>query len=110
MDLHHTTTLNIPDTDMERIVIIGGGFAGINLARKLTKQNVPGRPAGQAQLPPVSAALLPGGHVRSRTKLDLLSFQKTIPREEKHHPEILRSIGNRLVDIDGVHFYWPGEL
>jgi len=31
--------LNIPDTDLKRIVIIGGGFAGVSLARKLIKQN-----------------------------------------------------------------------
>lgn len=30
----------IPDTDMPRIVIIGGGFAGIELVKRLSKENV----------------------------------------------------------------------
>lgn len=29
--------LNIPDIDAKRVVIIGGGFAGLNLAQKLSK-------------------------------------------------------------------------
>lgn len=32
-------SINIEDTDQKRIVIIGGGFAGLTLARKLTKSN-----------------------------------------------------------------------
>lgn len=32
-------TLNIPDTSKERIVIIGAGFGGLNLANKLAKSN-----------------------------------------------------------------------
>lgn len=32
-------TYNIPDTDQPRIVIIGAGFGGLNLARKLAKTN-----------------------------------------------------------------------
>lgn len=32
--------MNIPNTDLPRVVIIGGGFGGITLARKLFKQNV----------------------------------------------------------------------
>lgn len=31
--------INIPETDQERIVIIGGGFAGLAAARKLAKSN-----------------------------------------------------------------------
>ncbi len=31
--------VNIPESDQKRVVIIGGGFAGINLARKLAKSN-----------------------------------------------------------------------
>ena len=31
--------INLPETDKERIVIIGGGFAGLTLARKLAKQD-----------------------------------------------------------------------
>jgi len=31
--------INIPETDQERIVIIGAGFAGLNLAYKLSKSN-----------------------------------------------------------------------
>ena len=31
--------LNIPDTQQERIIIIGAGFAGLTLARKLAKSN-----------------------------------------------------------------------
>lgn len=31
--------INIPETDQERIVIIGGGFAGFNLARKLARSS-----------------------------------------------------------------------
>lgn len=31
--------INIPETDQERIVIIGAGFAGLNLAYKLAKSN-----------------------------------------------------------------------
>ena len=32
-------TFNIPDTEQTRIVIIGAGFGGLNLARKLAKSN-----------------------------------------------------------------------
>jgi len=32
-------TYNIPDTDQPRIVIVGAGFGGLNLARKLAKTN-----------------------------------------------------------------------
>ncbi|MCB0435832.1 MAG: FAD-dependent oxidoreductase, partial [Mangrovimonas sp.] len=32
--------MNIPQTSFPRIVIIGGGFAGISLAKKLAKQEV----------------------------------------------------------------------
>ncbi|HEX9981215.1 MAG TPA: NAD(P)/FAD-dependent oxidoreductase [Flavobacterium sp.] len=32
--------MNIPKTNLPRIVIIGGGFAGISMAKKLRKQNV----------------------------------------------------------------------
>lgn len=31
--------INIPETDQKRIVIVGGGFAGLNLASKLRKSN-----------------------------------------------------------------------
>lgn len=31
--------MNIPDSDLKRIVIIGGGFAGISLAKKLRNKN-----------------------------------------------------------------------
>lgn len=30
-------TINIPESDQKRVVIIGGGFAGVNLAQKLAK-------------------------------------------------------------------------
>ena len=29
--------LNVPHTDAKRVVIVGGGFAGLNLAKKLRK-------------------------------------------------------------------------
>src|SRR6476661_5936982 len=32
--------MNIPESSLPRIVIIGGGFAGIAMARKLRKKNV----------------------------------------------------------------------
>lgn len=32
-------TFNIPDSDKERVVIVGAGFGGLNLARKLAKSN-----------------------------------------------------------------------
>ncbi|MGC1206297.1 MAG: NAD(P)-binding protein [Flavobacteriaceae bacterium] len=32
--------MNIPRTSYPRVVIIGGGFAGIALAKKLSKQEV----------------------------------------------------------------------
>lgn len=31
--------LNVPDTDAKRVVIVGGGFAGLNLAKKLRKSS-----------------------------------------------------------------------
>lgn len=31
--------INIPETDQERVVIVGGGFAGLALARKLSRSN-----------------------------------------------------------------------
>lgn len=33
----HIMQFNIPDTDQKRVVIVGGGFAGLTLARKLAK-------------------------------------------------------------------------
>lgn len=35
-----TYTMNIPDTNLPRIVIIGGGFAGVNLAKSLANKKV----------------------------------------------------------------------
>ena len=32
--------MNIPYTNLPRLVIIGGGFAGVALARKMVKENV----------------------------------------------------------------------
>ncbi len=32
-------TINIPNTDLERIVIVGGGFAGLELAQRVAKMN-----------------------------------------------------------------------
>ena len=32
--------MNIPESNLPRIVIIGGGFAGINLAKTLANKNV----------------------------------------------------------------------
>ena len=34
-----TTKINIPESELERIVIVGGGFGGLQLARKLVKAN-----------------------------------------------------------------------
>jgi NADH dehydrogenase len=31
--------INIPETGQKRVVIVGGGFAGLTLARKLAKSN-----------------------------------------------------------------------
>jgi len=39
MDLPPHESLNLPASDLERVVIVGGGFAGITLARKLTRLN-----------------------------------------------------------------------
>jgi NADH dehydrogenase len=36
----YSIKMNIPRTSNPRIVIIGGGFAGISLAKKLSKQEV----------------------------------------------------------------------
>ena len=35
MDLPSHLSLKIPETNLPRIVIVGGGFAGLNLAKKL---------------------------------------------------------------------------
>ncbi|MCJ7756590.1 MAG: FAD-dependent oxidoreductase, partial [Gillisia sp.] len=32
--------MNIPKTDLPRVVIIGGGFAGISLAKRLLKKEI----------------------------------------------------------------------
>jgi len=37
---YHLLSMNIPESDVPRIVIIGGGFAGINLAKSLANKNV----------------------------------------------------------------------
>ena len=34
-----TTIINIPESELERVVIVGGGFGGLQLARKLAKSN-----------------------------------------------------------------------
>jgi NADH dehydrogenase len=31
--------MNIPQSDLPRVIVIGGGFGGVTLSRKLTKQN-----------------------------------------------------------------------
>lgn len=33
-----TTKINIPESDLERIVIVGGGFGGLQMARKLSRK------------------------------------------------------------------------
>ena len=38
-DRPHFMKINIPESDQERIVIVGGGFGGLTLARELKKQN-----------------------------------------------------------------------
>ena len=32
-------TLNIPQTEQKRVVVVGGGFAGLTLVQKLRKSN-----------------------------------------------------------------------
>ncbi len=39
ISLNQTHTVNIPPSDLPRIVIVGAGFAGLMLARKLSKSN-----------------------------------------------------------------------
>ncbi|MFT6128475.1 MAG: NADH dehydrogenase, partial [Neolewinella sp.] len=34
-----TTKINIPESPHERIVIVGGGFGGLQLARKLSRDD-----------------------------------------------------------------------
>ncbi|MCP9236579.1 NAD(P)/FAD-dependent oxidoreductase [Lewinella sp. JB7] len=34
-----TTKINIPESELERVVIVGGGFGGLQLARKLNRAN-----------------------------------------------------------------------
>jgi len=31
--------MNIPHSDLPRVIVVGGGFGGVTLSRKLTKQN-----------------------------------------------------------------------
>ena len=38
-------SLNIPDTKKPRVVVIGGGFAGMNLVKNLSEKKFPGSPA-----------------------------------------------------------------
>lgn len=38
--LYNTLTMNIPETENPRLVVIGGGFAGVSLINQLQKENV----------------------------------------------------------------------
>ena len=66
-------SLNIPTTKAPRVVIIGGGFAGLELANKLHGQNFQ-VVILEKQLPPISTTSLSSSNRRTRAKLNCISF------------------------------------
>ena len=55
-------SLNIPDTTKPRVVIIGGGFGGMNLVKNLSEKNYQVVLLRPAKLQWLLAAALPGCH------------------------------------------------
>ena len=69
--------MNIPQTSFPRIVIIGGGFAGLAAAKGLEKQELQVVLIDQ-QLPYISTPSLSSCHWRTRTRFYCFPFKKTL--------------------------------
>ena len=71
-------SLNIPDSVKPRVVVIGGGFAGVNLVKNLSEKKLPGGAARQAKLQWFLATALPGGHCRFGTRLHCRAVKENV--------------------------------
>lgn len=75
---------NIPDKgNKKRIVIVGGGFGGLKIARKLKRQHYQVVLLDKNNYHPFPAVTLPSSHIRHRAQCYFIPIPQDIQRIQR---------------------------